>query len=55
MEQGYCQLKEEGGGGGGGGGGGMVALANAQIHSLKWQAHMLHTWHRLCDGTLQDM
>ena len=27
----------------------------SQSQHLKWQAHMVNTWHDICDGALQDM
>ena len=28
---------------------------SGQPQRLKWQAHMVNSWHEVCDGALQDM
>jgi len=29
--------------------------SGGQTQRLKWQAHMVNSWHEVCDGALQDM
>ncbi len=38
-----------------GAGGGGSATGTSISQQLKWQAHMVESWHEICDGALQDM